>query len=118
MKHFLLVTLLLIAFDFQGYSQLNDLDNSKRYIQIVIDSEVSQEQELQINTALSQLAGAETSRMDKITGVFLGIYIPNDAISGQTFLDWFTSHGHVIKCYYDAVYTQGGMINLSKTSCP
>lgn len=118
MKKLLLVMIALAAVGLSAYSQQNDLDDSKRYIKIVIDSEISQEEELQITVALSQLAGMETSRMDATTGLFLGIYLSGQGTSEQVFLNWFTNHGYIIKCYYDAVYTQAGMINLSKTSCP
>ena len=118
MKKLLLVTIALAAIGLSAYSQQNELDDSKRYIKIIIDSEVSQQQQDQINATLSQVSGIETARMDNTTGLFLGIYIPNNGTSGQTFLNWFTDHGYVVKCYYDAVYTLGGMINLSKTSCP
>ena len=118
MKKLILVIITLGAIGLSAYSQQNELDGSKRYIKIIIDSEVSQQQQDQINAALNQTPGTETARMDNTTGLFLGIYIPNEATSGQTFLNWFTDHGYVVKCYYDAVFTQGGMINLSKTSCP
>lgn len=118
MKKLLLVTIAFSAVCLSAYSQQNDLDDSKRYIKIVIDSEISHEEELQITVALNQLAGIETSRMDAGTGLFLAIYHSGEGTSEQVFLNWFTNHGYIIKCYYDAVYTQAGMINLSKTSCP
>lgn len=118
MKSFLLVVLAFIAFDFLGYAQLNDLENSRRYIKIVVDTAVSLEQQQQITAALNQITGIETARMDHVTSVFLGVYTPSITVSEHTFLNWFTNHGYPIRCYYDAVYTPGGMINLSKTSCP
>ncbi|MGV3612606.1 MAG: hypothetical protein ACO1N0_16730 [Fluviicola sp.] len=118
MKKLLLVLIALAAVGHSAYSQQNDLDDSKRYIKIIIDSEVTQQQQQEINQAMNQLPGVETSRMDNTTELFLSIYVPGDQLSEQTFLNWFTNHGYVIKCYYDAVYTQAGMINLSKTSCP
>lgn len=114
----LLLTILAFVFlNFFSYSQQNDLDDSKRYIKIVIDSEINQEQQRDINLALNQIPGVETSRMDRSSGVFLGIYVPNDNLLDQTFLNWFTNHGYSVKCYYDAVYTAGSMIELSKNNC-
>ena len=118
MKKLLLVLIALAAVGLSAYSQQNDLDDSKRYIKIIIDSEVTQQQQQEINQAMNQLPGVETSRMDNTTELFLSIYVPGDQLSEQTFLNWFANHGYVVKCYYDAVYTQAGMINLSKTSCP
>lgn len=116
-KLLLTTTLAFVFFNFFSYSQQNDLDNSKRYIKIIVDSEMTEEQQREINLALNQIPGIETSRMDKTTGVFLGIYVPNDNLLDQTFLNWFTNHGYSIMCYYDAVYTSGGMIELSKNNC-
>ncbi len=117
MTKLLLATLSCAFLNFFSYSQQNDLDNSKRYIKIVVDSEMTEEQQREINLALNQIPGVETSRMDKSSGVFLGIYIPNDNLQDQTFLNWFTNHGYSVMCYYDAGYTPGGMIELSKNNC-
>ncbi|WP_341905488.1 hypothetical protein [Fluviicola taffensis] len=113
----LLTILAFIAFDFSIYSQQNDLDDSKMYIKIVIDSEISQEVQSEITNAFKQISGVKTSRMDNTTGTFLGIYEPNENLKEQTFTNWFVNHGYTIMCYYDAVYTAGGMIDLSKNNC-
>lgn len=118
MKKLILAMLAFAACSLVGHSQHNDLDDSKRYIKVVIDMDISLEQQTEISVALGQIPGVETSRMDNITGVFLAIYAPNDNLSEQNFLNWFANHGFAVKCYFDAVYTQGGMINLSKTTCP
>ncbi|MNK09051.1 hypothetical protein D3C87_270000 [compost metagenome] len=118
MKKLILAMLAFAACSLVGYSQQNDLDDSKRYIKVVIDADISLEQQTEITVALSQIPGVETSRMDNITGIFLGIYIPNDNLSEQIFLSWFSNHGFPVKCYFDAAYTPNGMINLSKTTCP
>lgn len=117
MVKLLLTILAFITFHFSVFSQQNDLRGSKRYIKIVIESEVTAEQQQEINSALNQIPGVETSRMDNTTGIFLGIYVPNDNLIDQTFTNWFTNQGYAIACYYDAVYTAGGMIELSKNNC-
>lgn len=117
MLKLLLAILAFIALDFSVHSQQNDLDDSKRYIKIVIDSDVTQEAQSEISNAFAQIPGIKTSRMDNTTGTFLGIYEPNDNLMEQTFTNWFVNHGYTIKCYYDAVYTGGSMIELSKNNC-
>ncbi len=111
----LLATLVLSLFLFNGYSQQQDM--SKRYIKVVLELDITEEQRQAITTALSQFSGVETSRMDKTTGVFLGIYSPNENLLDQTFLNWFANHGYAVKCYYDDVYGQGKMFELSKKNC-
>mgnify|MGYP006206470811 CR=1 FL=1 len=103
--------------DFSAFSQQSDLNNSKRYIKIIIDSEVSPDAQLEISNAFKQIPGVRTSRMDNTTHTFLGIYEPNENLLEQTFTNWFANHGYEIACYYDAVYTEGVMINLSKNNC-
>jgi hypothetical protein len=118
MTKLLLAILAFISFDFSVYSQQNDLDDSKRYIKIVIDSDVSAEAQSEITSAFKQIPGVKTSRMDNSTGIFLGIYIPNENLLEQTFLNWFENHGYAVRCYFDAIYTTGGdMIDLSKNNC-
>ena len=114
----LLATLAFIAIDFFAYSQQNELDDSQRYIKIVIDSDVTAEAQSEITNALKKLSGVKTSRMDNSTGIFLGIYVPNDNLLDQTFLNWFENNGYTVKCYYDAIYTRGSdMIELTKNNC-
>ncbi len=114
----LLTTLAFFTLAFSAYSQQNDLDDSKRYIKIVIESDISAEAQSEISNAIKQISGVKTSRMDNSTGIFLSIYIPNENLLDQTFLNWFENHGYVVKCYYDAAYTTGGdMIDLSKNNC-
>lgn len=114
MKELLATIMLSFLLFNSAYSQQ---DSSKRYIKIVIDLAISQEQEQQINTELNQFPGIETARMDKTTGVFLGIYNPTENLLDQTFLHWFENHGYIVKCYYDDVYTQGNMLELTKKNC-
>jgi hypothetical protein len=113
----LLVTLLLFARNFVCEAQLNDFEDSKRYIKIVIDSDITQDSQLEITNAFRQIPGVRTSRMDNTNRTFLGIYEPNENLLEQTFTNWFVNHGYTIKCYYDAVYTAGNMIELSKNNC-
>ncbi|TSJ39090.1 hypothetical protein [Fluviicola chungangensis] len=113
----LLAILAFTTIGFSAYSQQSDLDGSKRYIKIIIDSEVSSEAQSEITNAFKQIPGVKTSRMDNTTHIFLGIYEPNENLLEQTFTNWFTNHGYEIACYYDAVYTEGAMINLSKNNC-
>ncbi len=113
----LLAILAFTTLGFCSYSQQNDLGGPKRYIKIVIDSDVTQEAQSEISNAFKQIPGVRTSRMDNTTNIFLGIYEPNENLLEQTFTNWFTNHGYTIACYYDAVYTEGGMINLSKNNC-
>jgi len=114
-----LLALLLFSFvGFTSYSQQSNLNDSKRYIKIVLDNEINQEQQHEITAAFKQLNGIQTSRMDNTTNVFLGIYSThNTNISDQTFLNWFANHGYSVNCYYDASYTEGAMIELSKNTC-
>nr|WP_294862419.1 hypothetical protein [uncultured Fluviicola sp.] len=113
----LLTILAFIAFDFSACSQQNDLDDSRRYIKIVIDPDITPEAQSEITNAFKQISGVKTSRMDNTTGTFLGIYEPNENLEEQTFTNWFVNHGYTIKCYYDAVYTAGSMIEISKNNC-
>lgn len=116
-KLLLLTTLASIAFGFSAYSQQNDFDDSKRYIKIVIDSEITQEAQSEISNAFKQISGVRTSRMDNTTGTYLGIYEPNENLMEETFTNWFVNHGYTITCYYDAIYTAGSMIEISKNNC-
>lgn len=114
----LLLTILAFVFlNFFAYSQQNNLDGSVRYIKIVIDSDISAEAQSEITNAFRHMHGVQTSRMDNTTRTYLGIYKPNQNLLEQTFTNWFVNHGYVIQCYYDAIYTEGGMINLSKNNC-
>lgn len=118
MVKILSITLAFFALQFTAFSQQNDLQDSERYIKIVLDSEISQEAQSEISQAFKQIPGVRTSRMDNSTGIYLGIYAPNENLSDQTFLNWFENHGYTVKCYYDAAYTNGGkMIELSKNNC-
>jgi hypothetical protein len=111
----LLAIILLFSTSYGCFSQ--EENATKRYIKIVIDSEITSEAQSEITNAFKQIPGVKTSRMDNTTGTFLGIYEPNESLIEQTFMNWFTNHGYTIKCYYDGVYTAGGMVELSKNNC-
>lgn len=117
MTKLLLTILAFTAINLIASAQQSDLGGSKRYIKIVIDSEITREAESEITNAFRQIPGVRTSRMDKVTGVFLGIYIPGDQLKDETFMNWFLNHGYEIACYYDAAYVEGSMIELSKNNC-
>lgn len=113
-----LTTFAFIFLHFSSYSQQSHLDDSKRYIKIILDSEITQEAQMEISQTIKQIPGVITSRMDNSTGIYLGIYAPNENLLDQTFLNWFENHGYTVKCYYDAIYTRGGdLIELSKNNC-
>lgn len=113
----LLATLASLFIHSFVYSQQNHLNGSVRYIKIVIDSDISAEAQSEITHAFLHINGVQTSRMDNTTRTYLGIYKPSEILQEQTFTNWFTNHGYTIQCYYDAFYTPGGMINLSKNNC-
>ncbi len=118
MVKILSITLAFFAVQFTAFSQQSDLEDSERYIKIILDSEITQEAQSEISQAFKQIPGVRTSRMDNSTGIYLGIYAPNENLLDQTFLNWFENHGYTVKCYYDAAYTNGGkMIELSKNNC-
>ena len=116
----LLLLMLFSSSSFAVYSQQNDLEQNnsgKRYIKIVLASDVTSEQEQEITLAFKQFPGVQTSRMDNTTRTYLGIYSPAENLLDETFLNWFENHGYTVKCYYDADYSQGNMMELSKKNC-
>ncbi|WP_343637811.1 hypothetical protein [Fluviicola sp.] len=113
----LAITLALVAFQITAFSQQSNLEDSKRYIKIILDSEITPEAQSEISQAFKQMPGVRTSRMDNSTGIYLGIYTPNENLSDQTFLNWFINRGYEVTCYYDAAYVEGSMIELSKNNC-
>lgn len=113
----LLTTLAFYTLIFSAFSQQNNLEGSKRYIKIILDADVSYEAQSEITNAFTQIPGVRTSRMDNTNRLYLGIYEPTDTLTEETFTNWFMNHGYTVECYYDAVYTEGGMIELSKNNC-
>ena len=116
----LLSTMLLILSCYTAHSQQSDLEqhtSGQRYIKVVLETDVTLQQEQEITAAFKLIPGIRTSRMDKSTGTYLGIYSPTENLLDETFLSWFENHGYAVKCYYDADYHQGSMVELSNKTC-
>jgi hypothetical protein len=113
----LLATLAFFTLAFSAFSQQGDSNGSKRYIKIVIDSDVSNDTEIAIGEAFAHTPGVQVSRMDNVNRTYLAIYTPGTTLSQETFMNWFTNNGYTINCFYDNVYEVGKMIDISKNNC-
>jgi len=115
MKKMLLIgTLLFTIFSHSSHAQ----SNARKYIRLVVSDVNTREASLEIDTYLRSQSGIITSRMDRSTGVYLGIYREDSGINANQIIHWIDGLGYTPKCFVEGVHgTAEPIKRINRQSC-
>lgn len=92
--------------------------NSRKYIRLVVSDANTQAATLQIDQHLRSKSGILTSRMDRNTGLYLGIYLEDSGIDSQQIIDWIEELGFSTQCFVEGNHGTGEPIKkIDRASC-
>ncbi|NRA13287.1 MAG: hypothetical protein HRT57_15175 [Crocinitomicaceae bacterium] len=105
-KSLFIGTLLITLFSNSSHAQ----SNSRKYIRLIVLDANTREASLEIDTYLRSQDGILTSRMDRNTGVYLGVYLEDSEIDAHQIIDWIEGLGYTSKCFVEGAHGTGETI--------
>ena len=87
---------------------------SRTYVRVVVQDANTLEAATQIDQFIRTQNGVITSRMDRRTGLYFGIFETNSGISSQDFLNWIQSLGFTTTCYVNGTHGIGEPVKKIK----
>jgi hypothetical protein len=107
----LFLSLLLVASTSFGQS-------SRAYVKIIIEDVTSVNDAATIDSFMRSQSGVITSRMDRHTSIYLGIYEISSLISIDDFVLWIEALGYSLTCHVEGELIPGiPTIHLSAEDC-
>ena len=110
--------LLTGAFLLMALTNLCTAQTDRHYVRIVVLDAYSLKESQQIDLYIRTKIGVLTSRMDRQTGLYLGIFNTNEGLSSQDFIIWIEELGFTTKCMVEGVHgTEEPIKVLDRSEC-
>lgn len=111
----LFITLLLLLFSrTQSLAQNEGLS----YVKIIVEGVNTSEESLTIDDFIRSQEGVKTSRMDKQTSLYFGIYYNDSGLTLADFESWIESLGFEVECSLQGGFGNSEVIKeLTKDMC-
>jgi hypothetical protein len=87
------------------------------YTKLVIDQQLSPQEEIEINQSIKDLGEFFIARMDKNTFIFLGVYHSSPTLNESKIQEWFINRGITVRCFFTENYVEGKMKIINKDNC-
>lgn len=106
------IALLSGAFLLMTLTNICSAQTNRKYVRVVVLDAYSLEATQQIDLYIRTKTGVLTSRMDRQTGLYLGIFETNNGLTSEDFITWIEELGFTTRCMVDGNHGMGEPIKV------
>jgi len=111
-------TVILTLFTLYFFQCFGQSETDRRYVRIIVSDANSLVAAQEIDQFIRSQAGVYTSRMDRRTAIYFGIYDASAGLNSSSFSQWIDDLGYTPKCIVEGPHGDGTpMIPLTRELC-